>query len=159
MNHYAYVGNDPVNFIDPNGLDPLNETIGALSDAGYSGYAEAIQAKKEAEAAAANVDPGLMTPGESASMGPGDAIRHCVLACSLTQRLGREDAMSILNRHENGQADMMDQYNNQMGCFIGEASNVGTFQASCFNNMDQLMSQRQSNGTLMSQPAPISSMQ
>lgn len=54
------------------------------SDAGYSWYAEAVQAKKEA--AAADVDPELMAPGESAYMGLGDAIRHCVLACSLTPR-------------------------------------------------------------------------
>nr|WP_281419310.1 RHS repeat-associated core domain-containing protein [Marinobacterium ramblicola] len=161
MNTYVFVGSNPISFIDPYGLEsssnPVRDAVGALTDAGYTGYAEAIQAKREAEAAASQVDPGLMSPGESSFMGPADAIRHCVLACSLTQRLGRTDAMSILNRHEDGgPTDLMDQYNNQMGCFIGENSDVGTCQASCFANMDDLMSYRNYDGTFMGRPLPIS---
>jgi hypothetical protein len=156
---YGYVWSSPINFTDPSGLSALSDAFRAWSKTfpSPSGYWEAVQAYKEAHAASEKVDPGAMTPGESQYMGPGDAIRHCVLACSLTQRLGSEDASSILDGHEANESrpDMMDEYNNQMGCFIGENSPVGSCESACFTNFDSLMTHREDDGTFITQPRPI----
>jgi hypothetical protein len=98
----------------------------------------------------------LSQQNTSLAGGSADAIRHCVLACSLTQRLGRSTAKSILDRHESdGPLDLMDSRNNEMGCFIGEKSSVGSCQSQCVANVKSLMTLRTTTGNRLSKPAPI----
>jgi RHS repeat-associated protein len=161
-NLYGYVGGNPIVYIDPLGLqNSLSEALNAWSQTfpSPSGYWEAVQARKEANQAAAKVDAGAMSESDSQYMGPADAIRHCVLSCSLTQRLGTEAASNILDYHESSDTmrDMMDEYNNQMGCFMGENSPVGTCEQSCFVNISSLMTHRNEYGEFLSTPQPIGS--
>lgn len=160
INTYAYALMNPNAFTDPNGLNSVvtaQDIGGSINDGGYDGYSEAIQAWKDARAASAQVPVGNMGLGESAYLGPRDAVRHCVLACSLTQRLGRDKAVSILNRHEanGGEADEMDNRNNQMGCFLGENSDPGACQQACLRNIDYLYTRRDADGNILPQPTTI----
>lgn len=85
-------------------------------------------------------------------------IRHCVLACSLTRRLGRSVAQQIMQGHEdaNGDNDLMDQRNNEMGCFIGDNFTEQTCEQACYSNMGSLMTGRTQSGELLGRPVPIS---
>ncbi|WP_119394297.1 RHS repeat-associated core domain-containing protein [Salinibius halmophilus] len=165
LNTYGYVGGNPLGYVDPLGLsarDDLSEAFNAWKQTFPSpaGYWEAVQAMKDARAAAADVDTYGMTPAQSNYQGPADAIRHCVLACSLTQRLGREAAINILDYHERNESfnDEMDRQNNLMGCFIGEQADVGSCHQSCLENIDNLLTYRGKEGLSYSEPRPIGSL-
>lgn len=73
--------------------------------------------------------------------GVGDALRHCIWSCEMTQSLGQGIARDIGEMHErdNGSsASDMDQMNNQMGCFLGENNNKSCTE-SCLDNIDNLI--------------------
>jgi len=142
-------------YIDPLGLagTEIGDALGAFHDGGYEGYSEAVQARKDALNAVDNFTKHMRLRDKVNSVigGRGDAIRHCVLACSLTQRLGRKTAKSILDRHESrGPMDLMDERNNQMGCFIGENSEPGNCEEECLKNIFDLMVMDKNN-----QPVPL----
>lgn len=163
INTYGYALQNPLSYTDFYGLNSTAGVVdvgGAIYDAGYLGYAEGDQARKDAQQASQQVPLGNMSAGESAYLGPRDAIRLCVLACSLTQRLGRENAASILERHERSgrERDPMDDMNNAMGCFIGENSEPGTCQQECLKNINDLMTRRSSSGEQLDTPVPIGGM-
>lgn len=162
LNIYSYAYQSPLNFFDPYGLSSsakFGDAAGALKDGGYSGYSESVQAYKDAKRAAGGMlsdNMSLQEKNDSLYKGAADAMRHCVLACSLTRRLGRATAKSILDRHEerDGGGDDMDDRNNMMGCFLGENGEEGC-EEECKKHLNDLMSYRDGAGNLMGEPMPI----
>ena len=65
--------------------------------------------------------------------------------------------MSILDRHErlSGDPDLMDELNNQMGCYIGDMPRTKTCEQLCFENINDLMTARSATGEFLSSPVPI----
>jgi RHS repeat-associated protein len=111
-NLYAYVGCDPINASDPNGL-----------------ICNPIQIYDDATAAAEN--SGL--PG--AHNGPQDAFRHCLASCQATRDCGAyaAAALGILNELTGNNPDderQMDNQNNQCGIYLGDEK-PGTCAAEC----------------------------
>jgi RHS repeat-associated protein len=104
-NIYVYVGNDPVNRRDPAGLEPLIEipNYACERSAGLFG-------------------------GPCGGPDEGDAYRHCVASCEITQRYGHTvatllGALNELTSPSSAESDR-DAGNNELGCGYGEDPDV-----------------------------------
>jgi RHS repeat-associated protein len=105
FNWYRYVGNSPVNLVDPYGLDWL-ENLSDLWDAGlYDSWKAKKAAEKAFELARKSKLPGVHN-------GKQDAFRHCVWSCLMAQSIPKEDAKEIGDNHESAG----DRVHNQPAC-------------------------------------------
>jgi RHS repeat-associated protein len=111
-NLYVYVNNDPVNRTDPSGLEsPVDALLGP--------YFAAQDASSAAEQFFHQPFGGVD--------GPGDAYRHCVASCNITQRYGPElpAVLGWLHEHlpwdsdDDPAATAMDTNNNACGRDFG----------------------------------------
>ena len=121
VNLFAYVGNQPINFVDPYGLWRSPSVI----------YDEA---SKDAQS---------KFPREDLHNGPGDAYRHCLASCmmaredgDITARLlgwGNEKRGDWTHNQERGEREM-DDFNNARGRQCGkDANTTKDCQNSCMN--------------------------
>lgn len=157
-NLYQYAANGPTVYTDPLGLDPFGELGAAIGNAWNNtggavlgGLGEAAEQSGYAgpaatSAAVANFLPsiwlGSMFPQPS-NNGPGDALRHCIWACKITQASNPVDATKFLNRHEQrdpkNQGDYgpaaMDMNNNSVGVGIGSCPHADCFK-NCLNALN-----------------------
>ncbi|RKZ41932.1 MAG: hypothetical protein DRR00_31330, partial [Candidatus Parabeggiatoa sp. nov. 3] len=144
-NLYGYVLGDPINGIDPQGLqDAILEPIEAIANVGaydaYTAYQDSKTADKAARELMKN-DPNLgwldWADGEPS------AYRHCVWSCLMTQHIGNEQAEDVGDIHEfwgdnSPQSSQLDQCNNQSGRDIGEKNPNGDCIQLCSNNRSSL---------------------
>ena len=110
-NIYAYCLNEPVNHVDQLGLDPTTDPLTAA----FTTYIEAMD----------SAEAQFHEPGGGIN-GPGDAYRHCLASCWLTQNVGGAYAKFFgwLNETFSPDPDpkerQMDESNNSAGCKFGE---------------------------------------
>ncbi len=116
-NLYVYVGNDPVNRTDPNGLESVGDWL-------IDNVIAPVQDSWDAASSAQKLF-GQPNGGED---GPGDAYRHCLASCTLTQRYGTTVPQFLGWFHEhnphdrdpNPAATSMDDSNNACGRDFGD---------------------------------------
>ena len=122
INLYGYVSNNPVNGVDPLGLE-LQEMVNTVWNVEPYDASVAKSQAIRAEAIASN----SKLPGKYD--GPQDAYRHCVLSCLITKYLGEDQAKQVTDEHEeknrrNGEqnpaSERMDQANSQTGRCAGK---------------------------------------
>jgi len=114
MNSYAYP-NNPFQKMDPLGLYESIDQVLAV------GIPRAYTAKQDADTALALAQQNFNS--NELHNGRGDAYRHCVWSCLMTQHIGETMAETVGNIHEihgnkNGQPpeeERMDQTNNAVG--------------------------------------------
>ena len=129
-NLYGYVQNMPVSLLDPLGTGSI--TVGGV-----------VGAVAQAAAAVAGVGPDAAMTGFNAASAAqlaqaraglpdfpqGDAFRHCVWSCMMTQSIGASAAMwlgsvheavNILFQNQSSADSNMDIMNNGMGVLLGE---------------------------------------
>ncbi|MCF6244408.1 MAG: RHS repeat-associated core domain-containing protein, partial [Sulfurovum sp.] len=139
FNFYRYVGNDPVNCVDPSGLWSFDISNGlkftkaekeVTRHAVEIGIWDAYKGAKIGEDTISKVDH-LIKKGilKYPVDGEADAYRHCLWSCEMTRELGKDQAKKFLDNHEiwnykpyvqkNGvhsaSASMMDTHNNSVG--------------------------------------------
>jgi RHS repeat-associated protein len=111
-NLYAYVRNDPVNYVDTRGLWPFPSRLpGTIKD----------WATQETEKRWPNDAEG--NPNPARHNGDGDAFRHCLASCEMAREYGSTIAEALGDAHEfrgdlNGQErgeKEMDKHNNKCG--------------------------------------------
>lgn len=100
-NLYGYVVNDPVNFIDPNGRNPVvtGTLIGFIIGAGLELY-DAMNEARDLSEDALNAANSSGLPG--AHNGFQDAYRHCLWNFMMTEQIGSGAAWVAGTGHEYG---------------------------------------------------------
>ncbi|MCX5727194.1 MAG: hypothetical protein NT030_08575 [Candidatus Saganbacteria bacterium] len=128
LNLYNYARNNALKYTDAYGLSssgcndddpcPLGERGTCVLSAGPIDCYIAYLLKIETD----NASPIPPLPGRVD--GPGDAFRHCVWSCKMTQALGPETAATIGAVHEvcspNSSNGEMDNHNNMIGISLGK---------------------------------------
>jgi RHS repeat-associated protein len=120
-NLYAYVGSDPINRIDPAGLEGYSAASGLafrIEAPFLVGPIDALVANRIAADAAATARRSFAESTQH--NGIGDAFRHCLAACQLTRELGADQASKLLDRYEDRTGGPtcesgMDRHNNRVG--------------------------------------------
>ena len=135
-NLYAYCVNGPVNTRDPSGLWPkFNFPIEFVIDS--LGSNPAVASVIGALGAMANIQAGMGAKGAR-----GEALRHCIWSCMLTEVLGAETAGAATNTHEMVDPDQtpndvnMDQANNKAGRDAASHPGCGSCYDRCKNLLD-----------------------
>ena len=110
---YSAFGGDPINNIDPLGLDWLPSTPEKRAIVRAIGLIDAIKArpaKGVAEKASWKVkDPTDDKKHGSAWGGKRDAVRHCVWVCEMSRCIGEDQAMEVAEIHEDFETPITDE--------------------------------------------------
>jgi hypothetical protein len=119
LNMSAYVRNDPVKYIDQNGLSCACGE--ALTQAARVGLGNAIIARALAQDALAAANASGLS---GITDGQADAFRHCFWSCEMAKSIGGDNAISVGQTHEEcgtgTQASKnMDIFNNGWGVGFG----------------------------------------
>ena len=136
---YGYVFNNPLIWVDSHGL--AGSYGGATASFDYIravGLLNTWRARRDAGTASEVAEEAGLTGLHN---GPGDAFRHCVWSCLMTQHIGHDNAKVIGDLHENhgdqqGQPKReraMDEINNSIGRQCGMLSNNQNCQARCMS--------------------------
>ena len=135
INHYIYVRNNPVNYLDPDGRNLIDDIrwVASGPEAGPMGkeigggflrggtLGAGITGAKIAYCYLLSVADGRRGKPETDET---NALRHCILQCCLTQQLGAGFAKTIGDKHEGAFGDpskdgVADDKNNRIGRGIG----------------------------------------
>jgi len=144
VNLHAYVGSDPVNLLDPFGLETpdLREIVADIWNVGPLDTMAAARAQEHAERSAAKREPA------GRHNGPQDALRHCTWSCLMSEALGPEQAKAIGDEHENagdrsGQQPFperqMDDANNGAGRCVAQPFDEPGPKKSCIDKCSDLL--------------------
>lgn len=141
-NLYAYVSNNPVTRVDPLGMEDRSGVNDLISEFLLNSLLEdpisAIIAGLLAEHAENTAE--ALRPGENQVNDRGDALRHCIWSCTMTETLGADIAESIASTHEvlnmtgrnfSPEESAMDQENNRVGRQCGQSNNGGNCTWKC----------------------------
>jgi len=128
LNRFAFVTGKVVSFIDPNGLDPITAFYpNATQMETGATYIKLYQIGREVETQVQDyilelVEEGILPRPHRNT--PRDAVRHCTAACTISLRVGRENAefmqdvwefMGSVWENSTAQDLAMDYHNNWCG--------------------------------------------